>query len=201
MAKKTTPPPPPPQAAKKPTRPKGPTAAAPPDVDRVAPESVPASEVAAAVEEPPEQPRSLTLHVSDPNHKVIAKKAQIVGFPLTDEEFIEHANQLALTEGEIHEEEEYAKGRKAELKDRMTVLTSKRTSLAKVVRTRCKEFEVEVTHVADYEAGVVRELMPDGTLHRERPLTTDEMQQPLFGIDGGKVDDPIPGDELLPPEE
>lgn len=99
---------------------------------------------------------------------------------LTESELKDFGRRLAVKCEDINAEESRQKDHKSEMKARLDGMESERAQLAIVVRRQEEQRDVECDETFDYEAGKVFITRNDtGEEIRNRPMTTEERQQPL----------------------
>lgn len=118
--------------------------------------------------------------------EIIGRRTTEVEFDLTDDELREHGQRMAHLHMEMVAEEARQAGLKKEMRERLAGLKGEIAREAGIVEKRKEVRPVTVYMEADFEAGVVRDVLLAGTVvHRvvsERPITMDERQLPLFPV-------------------
>ena len=115
--------------------------------------------------------------------------------PLTDDEYLDRAKQLAACCQDVQAEEDRAKDTKEQLKARLSQLVSHRTDLAITVARREEMRPIPMVVLADYEAGEALTVRSDTvSIVSRRPLTDSERQSHLPLIDESPIVNPETGE-------
>lgn len=113
-------------------------------------------------------------------NELIGKHTEDLSCDLTSAEVLERGRRMAQVDGEIDAHTSHETNVKADLKATRARLEAERSKLAASVRSGTELRPVEVEHLADFEAGVVREIRIDtGRTVRDRVLLATERQLKL----------------------
>jgi hypothetical protein len=112
--------------------------------------------------------------------EIIGKHVEDLSVKLSDEEVMERGNRLANIEGEIERHTSHETNVKADLKATRSRLEAERGRIAQQVRSRSELRPIEVEIVADFKAGLVRDIRVDTCATvRTRALSEAERQGAL----------------------
>jgi hypothetical protein len=113
-------------------------------------------------------------------NELIGKHTEDLSCDLTQSEVLERGRRMAQVDGEIDAHTSHEINVKADLKATRARLEAERSKLSACVRSGTEARPVEVEHLADFEAGVVKEIRIDtGKLIRSRVLLSTERQLAL----------------------
>ena len=123
----------------------------------------------------------VVAEIQPPRGKVVVRvTSQDVAFDLADAELLERSARLAKLGMDIATEKITQVAARRKMRETLSQMEGERARLDGVVYEKREVRATSVTHEVDYDAGVVREILPDGRVLQERPLDPKERQVPLL---------------------
>jgi uncharacterized coiled-coil DUF342 family protein len=118
---------------------------------------------------------------------VLKSGQEVLEVPLKPDELSDRGESLANIVGRIEELEDEESKHRALFKAKRDDLEEKVKTLSGYIRRKSEPRMVAIEEVADYRSNRATTIRKDtGEVLRERALTTDEMQAPLFPVRGGR---------------
>lgn len=145
-----------------------------------------------------EMPMTDAATAETPALPVLHRTTRLLPVVLTDAEMRGRAQEQASVYRELGRHHDHADSVKAQLKATERRLEARLSELAEMINRGTEERDIPIEIVADYPAGLAREIRTDtGEILLERKLEAKERQQSMFPGDGAAVPGVPAGDEVV----